>query len=146
MDLALNSSVSITITKPQKADEISNTDTPDAVIRKVNTAASLYCWSYTEPYKLAPIVPNNASPANVAISAAGKAANKLTTAVAPSPAIILKMPADKPAIYRLVGSGCDSSLVQIAAVMAARLKLKPPNGAKIKFNVPLVGIIGEIGC
>ena len=96
--LALNSSVSIPIINPQNAEETSNKDTPDAVTKNVTMAASRYCGSCTELNRLAPMVPSSARPASVAINAAGNAANKLTTTVAPSPAIILNTPADTPAI------------------------------------------------
>src|SRR5690606_8446378 len=49
------------------------------------------------------------------------------------------------AVYRLAGSSWASGPVQRAAVMAARLMPKAPNGAKSKVATPVQPISGEDG-
>ena len=67
---------------PQKAADRPSSDMPEAVTRKVISAASRSAGTDMAPCRAAPMADSSARPANAAISAAGKAVNT-DTRVAP---------------------------------------------------------------
>ena len=92
-----------------------------------------------------PIVPSSARPATATTSSRGKAASNPATAVPNTPTTQYSAPQAAAATQRLSGSACASRPMQIAAVIAARLRAKAPNGASTSVATPVRAMIFEIG-
>ena len=92
------------------------------------------------------MVPSSASPATATTSSRGNAASRPATAAPNTPIdAVDQRRTTAAATQRRSGSACASRPRQIAAVIAARLSAKAPNGASTSVATPVRVMIFEIG-
>ena len=91
------------------------------------------------------MVPNNAKPAIVTTKACGILLNRPVKLPAKTPVATINNPAQIADRYLCFGSVSTSLPIQMAAIMAARLKAKPPKGARRRPVIPVQVISGAAG-
>ncbi|GGM30101.1 hypothetical protein GCM10007977_034210 [Dactylosporangium sucinum] len=118
---------------------------PEAVTTKVTTAASRPSGSVTAPARAEASAGSSARPATAITRTGGESSTRAIASPAPRPSVSWPAPSETVAIQRRRGSGWVSGPAVRAAVIAARFRACPPNGAAAALARPVVTRRGRSG-